>query len=757
MNYHDFLKSKVIDHKPSGFEVDLNDLNPILFDWQKAIVKWALIKGKACLWEDCGLGKTPQQLEWAKHVYLETKEDVLILAPLAVSHQTKREGLKFGINVNVCRSQNDVKSGINITNYEILHKFDPEKFIGIVLDESSILKSYTGKYRNDIISAFNQTPYKLACTATPAPNDYMEIGNHSEFLNVLTRSEMLSSFFINDASDTGTWRLKGHAQHKFWEWICSWAIMINKPSDIGFEDNGFILPPIHYHEHIINHGKPLPGKLFVENASSLSERRQARRSSLEDRCKKALEIIESNPNEPWLIWCDLNDESKMLSSLIPNCVEVKGADSNEHKTDSLIGFSDGTIDRLCSKSRIAGWGMNFQRCPNAVFVGLSDSYEAFYQASRRIWRFGQKNEVHIHIVTADIEGSVLQNIKRKEDDFIRMRNEMVKNMADISKTELKSKETNIVKYTPKSENGNGWTMYNGDCVEIIKSIPEESIHYSIFSPPFASLYTYSDSERDMGNCKTDEEFMEHFKFLLPELYRVLIPGRLVSIHCMNIPALKSKDGYIGIKDFRGDIIRCFTDTGWIFHSEVCIWKDPLIQAVRTKMLALAHKQISKDSSRCAMGFPDYIVTMRKPGTNPEPVSHGRGFERYIGEMDEPKAQKNNDARTNKYSHEVWQRYASPVWFDIRQTNTLNIQAARSEKDEKHICPLQIDVIEKCLELWTNQGDMVLSPFAGIGSEGYVSLKIGRGFTGIELKKSYYEQAIRNLYQVENGGQQRKLF
>ena len=293
-----------------------------------------------------------------------------------------------------------------------------------------------------------------------------------------------------------------------------------------------------------------------------------------------------------------------------------------------------------------------------------------------------------------------------------------------------------------------YAMYHGDCVEVIKGIPDNSIHYSIFSPPFASLFTYSDSDRDMGNCKSDQEFQEHFQFLVDELLRVIMPGRLVSIHCMNILATIGKDGYIGIKDFRGDIIRAFQKVGFIYHSEVCIWKDPLVQATRTKALALAHKQISKDSSRCAMGLPDYVVTMRKVGNNPEPIAHGRGFECYYGKKNEPLDKKTNNARDNKYSHKVWQRYASPVWFDINQTNTLNHNLAKEKNDERHICPLQLDTIARCLELWTNKGDTVLSPYAGIGSEGYQAIKMERNFIGIELKKSYYDIAVKNLNLIE---------
>lgn len=309
----------------------------------------------------------------------------------------------------------------------------------------------------------------------------------------------------------------------------------------------------------------------------------------------------------------------------------------------------------------------------------------------------------------------------------------------------------------KQDFGNNWAVYNGDCIEAIKDIPDNSIHYSIFSPPFAQLFTYSDSDRDMGNAKDYNEFEEQFKYLVTDLFRVIMHGRLVSIHCMDLLATIGHDGYIGLKDFPGLMIRMFQNAGFIYHSRVCIWKDPLVQAVRTKALGLAHKQISKDSSRCNQGLPDYIVTMRKPGENPELISHGRGFEEYIGDAPEPKGIKTDNARTNKYSHKVWQRYASPVWFDINQTRTLNIQAARSENDEKHICPLQLDTIARCLELWSNEEDTVLSPFAGVGSEGYEAIQRNRNFIGIELKESYYNQMVKNLKRFDKSYKQIEMF
>ena len=288
-----------------------------------------------------------------------------------------------------------------------------------------------------------------------------------------------------------------------------------------------------------------------------------------------------------------------------------------------------------------------------------------------------------------------------------------------------------------------YAIYHGDCVEILKGIPNDSIHYMIFSPPFSNLFCYSASARDMGNS-TEEQFYDHFRFAIPEMYRVVMPGRLLSFHCSDIPAMKERDGYMGLKDFPSYVRMLFEEMGFIYHSKVVIWKDPLLEAVRTKSLGLAHKQVVKDSSRCRQGTPDYIITMRKPGENPEPVGRGRGFETYIGEKKEPQAVKRDDPKLNKYSHYVWQRYASPVWMDIRQGNTLNVKMARDKRDERHICPLQLDVIARCLELWTNSGDTVFSPFAGIGSEGYEALLMDRRFVGIELKDSYYQEMKRNL-------------
>jgi len=304
-----------------------------------------------------------------------------------------------------------------------------------------------------------------------------------------------------------------------------------------------------------------------------------------------------------------------------------------------------------------------------------------------------------------------------------------------------------------------FAMYHGDCCTVIRGIPSDSIHFSISSPPFSSLYSYTDALQDMSNVRTDGEFFDGMAFLVEQLARVMMPGRIVAFHCMNLPSTKERDGFIGIRDFRGDLIRLYQKFGFIYHSEVVIWKDPLIAATRTHALGLAHKQIVEDSAMCRMGIPDYVVAMRKPGKNSEPVTHRpAGFERWIGPEDrEPKQEWKADPKSNKYSHEVWQRYASPVWFDINPSDTLQKESARESDDSRHICPLQLTVIRRSIELWSNTGDTVLSPFAGIGSEGYVSLEEGRRFVGIELKESYYKQACRNLASAQRQEKQQEIF
>lgn len=718
MDYEQFVARKRRAEVATGHQP--NELNEHLFDFQHAIVSWAVRRGRAAIFADTGLGKTLMQLSWADEVASHTGGIVLVFAPLAVSEQTIAQGATFGIEVSrVPAGETPSKSGVWITNYERMDAIDFSSLTGIVLDESSILKAHDGKTRTAMIESCQSIPYRLSCTATPSPNDFAELGNQCEFLGVMTRTEMLATYFINDAGDTGSWILKGYGASRFWEWMGAWAVVLRNPSDLGFDGSRYELPAPEYFEHVVETDQG--GDLFAKPAVTMLERRKAQRDSIQARCEALAQVVNADVGEPWLIWCHLNDEAELLRELIPGSVNVQGSDSPESKTKNLLGFADGSIRVLISKPKIAGYGMNWQHCARMAFVGLDDSFEKFYQAVRRCYRFGQSRNVHVHIFTAENEGQILANIKRKEADHHKMSQEMVEHMKDIMNAELKGTVNIVDEYREDVHHGDGYTIHLGDCVKMARNLDDNSIDYSVFSPPFADLFVYSNSDHDMGNCKDDAEFAAQLSYLISELYRVIKPGRNVSFHCMNLPTTKMRQGFIGLRDFRGDLIRAFQDAGFIYHSEVCIWKDPVVAMQRTKALGLLHKTIRENSTMSRMGLPDYVVTMRKPGDCEERVVHGDDLPVLM-----------------------WQKYASPIWDDINQSRTLNKLPARDEKDTKHMCPLQLDVIERCIHLWTNPNDLVFSPFTGIGSEGYTAVKMGRRFIGAELKPVYWELACQNI-------------
>lgn len=724
-DYDDFVKSKrrsevATGHKPG-------DLNEHLFDFQHAIVSWAVRRGRAAIFADTGLGKTLMQLSWADEVASHTGGMVLILAPLAVSEQTIGQGKTFGIDVHrVPHGKAPDAPGVWITNYERMDVIDFAQLSGIVLDESSILKAHNGKTRTAIIESSQRVPYRLSCTATPSPNDFDELGNQCEFLGVMTHTEMLATYFVNDTGDTGTWRLKGWGASKFWEWMGTWSVVLRTPADLGFDGSRYILPEPEYFEHVVE-TEQIGDELFARPALTMLERRKAQRDSIENRCKALAKVVNADTSEPWLIWTHLNDEAEMLAELIPGSANVQGSDSAEVKTKHMMDFTHGNLRVLISKPKICGYGMNWQHCARMAFVGLDDSFEKFYQAVRRCYRFGQTRNVHIHVFTAENEGQILANIKRKELQHHEMSANMVDHMKDIMNKELAGIENVVDEYREATKNGDGFTVHLGDCVKHTRRMADNSIDYSVFSPPFADLFVYSNSDHDMGNCKDDGEFVAQLRFLIAELFRIIKPGRNVSFHCMNLPTTKMRQGFIGLRDFRGDLIRAFQDAGFIYHSEVCIWKDPVVAMQRTKALGLLHKTIRENASMSRMGLPDYVVTMRKPGDCDDRVKHGDDLPVHM-----------------------WQKYASPIWDDINQGRTLNKLPARDGNDEKHMCPLQLDVIERCIHLWTNPGDVVFSPFTGIGSEGYCAVKMGRKFIGTELKPQYWNLACQNIEDARRG-------
>lgn len=449
--YQDFLQDKLSRFVPSGFDVEESVLNANLFPFQRDIVKLALKLGKFCLWANTGLGKGLMLLSWADAVARVTGGNVLVLAPLGVAKQLVREAAKFGVvtSVQYALDDSEVADGITITNYDRIHLFDASQFIGVVLDESSILKSSTSATCQSIIDQFAATPYKLACSATPSPNDQMELGTQAEFIGVMSKVEMLAMFFTHDGGETSKWVLKGHAMTRFWEWVATWAIVLRKPSDIGYSDDGYDLPPLNVQDvEICTPVDAIDGQLFAWEAKSLSEQRSLNRNTLIDRIEATAQLVNNNDDQ-WVVWCETNEESAMITKLIDGAVEVKGSDTSKHKEDSMLAFADGNIRVLVSKSSICGFGMNWQQCQNCVFVCSSHSFEKVYQAVRRFYRFGQTKQVNVYFVRHTLEGAVHRNYQRKESASDKMYREMINATVNISMAALTGIQPNKTTYNPQ--------------------------------------------------------------------------------------------------------------------------------------------------------------------------------------------------------------------------------------------------------------------------------------------------------------------
>lgn len=919
-DYQTFLESKRHTVSDSGVSVMPDAVHPKLFDWQKQIVLWALRKGRAAVFLDTGLGKTFIQLEWARIL----GHPALIVAPLSVARQTVREALKLGLEVRYVRGQGDVTPDhkLWITNYEMVESFDLSWFGSVVLDESSILKAIDGKTRKKLTSLCRQTPYKLCCTATPAPNDYTEIGNHAEFLGICTIPEMLATFFINankehtlqygdetyrkkGSNKGGTeWRIKHHAEERFFEWLSSWAITMTKPSDLGYDDDGFILPELRLHPVFVE-TQYKGDQLFFTGLHGIADRADTRRSTLDKRMD-ALSIAISSPNsynnsdeytrdvsatllqeaqgqevrtgqgqgsqphartkgttqgiheaisapefrqveanarsgaeskcaqagvicerriskvdsqgssedmaanasrdatqsetkalcdrscllfksdggtgdalrnlrdaigqsedisvcgslphngqgqgialrklqsgdrqddgqplpasegrtvhrDQWVIWCGLDAEQRAVEKLLgDDCLSIYGILPPDEKERRLLSWLDGERPFLVSKPRVCGFGLNLQQSHKMAFLGLNDSWETFYQAVRREWRYGQTDPVDVHIIMSDVEAEIYQNVMRKDAMAQRLRSKLIEQIRKYERRELGMSDDLTVDYTADTKRGDGWVAMLGDSCERLKDIPDNSIDMSVYSPPFADLFTYTASDRDLGNSRDWPEFFKHYDFIIREVLRVTKPGRLTCVHTSDIPALAQKDGYIGIKDFPGAVIKAYEQNGWILHGRCFVQKNPQAQAIRVKSKALLFVQMRKDSSDSRPALIDQILLFKKPGENAVPVTPVAN-----GDMD----------------NETWIEWAHGIWLGIRETETLQYSRARGADDEKHICPLQLGTIERCIKLYSNPGETVLTPFGGIGSEAYMALKLGRKAVLIELKPEYFNVAIQNL-------------
>lgn len=738
--YIEFLIKKQKVHIESGFEVDINTLNPKLFLFQKFCVHRALKYGKYAIFSGTGTGKTLMEGSWSFEVVKFTGKSVLILAPLAVSGQTFEICESMGIDIFRCSTETDYsKAGIYITNYEQLDNL-PESFIrnlaGVALDEGSILKNPDGVYRNKLISTFKLTPYKSVFTATPSPNDPMELGSYSEFLYVMPYNEVLAMYFVHDAGKTQEWRIKKHARKEFWKFISSFAVMFQVPKDIGFDNTGFDLPPLNIIEKQIVTEKRNNGSLFNDMAVSATTFGKELRLTKNERLDQVAEIVNAS-TENFVIWIKHNSEEEYLKKLIPDAVVVTGSDSTEEKEKNLLGFAKNMFRVLISKTKICGFGMNWQNCHNTIYASPDFSFEAVYQSIRRFLRFGQQFAVNAWLITTDTMQNVTETFKRKQKQFDEMQAEMTEASNESLYVDRLGKLTRKFKEV-KTKN----FMYQlGDSVQLIRKLERDSVGFSIWSPPFPTLYVYSNEIEDMGNSKDFKEFFTGFNFLIPDLNRVMMPGRNVAVHCMDVPIQKGKEGYIGLRDFSGMIIESFQKAGFIYHSRVTLWKDPVTEMQRTKALGLLHKQIKKDASMCRVGIPDYLLIFRKEGDNPQPIIH----------------QDKNQTLPNYLPVSMWQKYASPVWMDIDFGDTLNSKAGKDKDDERHIAPLARPIINRALHLWSNEEDTILTTYGGIGSEGAEAIKLKRKAILFELKESYFNEGVQNCLNAEKIKSQKTLF
>jgi len=755
MDYKQFLDGKRIKFKNHGIDISKDVIHPFLFDFQKDIVKWAIRKGRCSVFLDTGLGKSYIAAEFARL----TRQNTLMLAPLSVARQTVRLAKNIDMEIKYVRNQSEITDDkkVYITNYEMIDHFDFTHFGAIVCDESSLFKSLDGKIRKKLVNLCKDIPFRLCCTATPAPNDLAEIGNHAEFLGICTHSEMLSMFFIHANIQEETthqngmvtrkklgnkhgqeWRIKNHAYDAFYKWMASWSVSMRKPSDLDYNDNGFILPALNIEPLFIESEMDYvpDGELFFSGVKGFKDAAKVKRFTSNDRLTETKRILQENDGQ-FIIWCWLQSEADLLKKELDDCIEVRGDSAPEYKAQMIEDFQDGKFRILITKPKIAGFGMNFQNAHNMIFFSLSHSWEMYYQCIRRMWRFGQAEQVNVWLLISEYEKDVHNNIQKKERMAEAMKENLIKHIKLYEAEELgMTEEIDMDRYEDDIYKGDKFTAILGDSCEKLQEIESNSIHLTVYSPPFADLYTYSPSNRDLGNSLNWEEFFGHYSFIIRELNRITKPGRLTCVHVSDIPAMAVRDGYIGIKDFPGKVIEAHEKEGWVFTGRAFVQKNPQAQAIRTKSKALLFTQLRKDSSDSRPALIDQILIFKKDGENDSPV---RPVDN--GEMD----------------NERWIAWAHGIWLGISESDVLKYANANDADDEKHICPLQLGTIERCIKLYSNPGETVLTPFMGIGSEVYQAIRYGRIGIGIELKRSYYDIAVNNCKFAEHQFAQHDLF
>jgi DNA modification methylase len=744
--YLEMVASKAPRPEFSGL-ASLPPLSGHLRGYQRATTEFGLAAGRWGCFLDTGLGKTLVEHEWGMHAAENSNGRTLILCPLAVAQQQRREGERFGYPIRVIRDMDGVGEGLNVCNYDRVHLLDPEAFGAVILDESAILRSMTGKVSEDLRRRFAHHRWRLAAAAVPAPNDHTEMGQTADFLGVMSARKMLMRWFTPDHSKTQAYRLLRHGEEAFWEWVAGWARAAGHPADLGFPEEDFTVPDVRIIRHAVDSAVRIDGSLFGGSVSATSIH-DVKRQTSSARAEAMAAMIAQEPGEPWVVWVDTDYEADAALDALrridkARAIDVRGSMSTEKKEAALDRFSaSGEPLVLVTKPEIAGLGLNWQHCARTWFMGRSFSYLNFYQAVRRFKRYGQQREVQIHLSIAEGEDVIGRSLDRKAEDHRRMMAHMVEAMKRVSVTPAVSK---LTPYAPASSapapswlggvtvealdhrHGQRFALFNGDCVEVMRQLPDACLDLTVYSPPFAGLYIYSDSPADMGNCADDDEFLRQYRYAVEEKYRVTRPGRLSAVHCKDLRNLAGTTGRSGLRDFQGKIIEVHQSAGWELHTRITLWRCPVKQQATSKGSRLNYKDLMRDATFSMMGTPEYLLIFRRwAETEAEknlvvPVQHA----------------------PENFPLPQWQTWASPVWGyppsgdSLDETDVLG--SDKEASDEKHICPLPMDITRRVVRMWSNPGDVVGSMFAGIGSEGVVALEEGRRSVGIELKPSYFKQ------------------
>lgn len=810
--YEEFLREKRIIHKATGFDVSPDDIHSVAKPHQRATIQYALRKGKAAILHDTGLGKTLDQLEIGRLVIEKTGKPFLIVMPLWVAYQTIDEAKNLlNINLAYASEGTDItKCEIYVTNYERLQKFENIDWGGLSFDESSIFKG-NGKYFERAKKIIKDVDYVFCASATPSPNSIEEMGRQAEVLGIMTVPEMKATFFVNRQdkkkvdltkeidiksksfteisretskikSQKNTrqgWELRPHARKQFYEWLASWAMAVKMPSDLGFDNEGYFLPGLTITPLFIPADYVPPDRLVFTGLGGVSDRSQVRKLTIEPKCQMALEII-GDSKDQWVIWCGLNPEANRMKQLLGDkAVNVQGSDKLEKKIEGLRSFAKGKTQILITKTKICGHGSNFQNCHKVIFVGLSDSWEAFYQAIKRFHRFKQEKDVEVYVILAEEEREIWDNVRHKGQEAEFMTSQLIKNAKMYQRKELDMKANEKSVYVTDEIKTDQYHIMLGDSCEWLKKIENDSIGLSVYSPPFEDLFVYSNSERDLGNSGTKEDFYTHYGYIVDALLRVTMPGRKTVVHVADIHARKNQDGFLGLKDFSGDVIRLYIKHGWLYQGRIPIAKNPQATAIRLKAHELMFATMKRDAARLMPVQPDYLLIFTKPGKNANPIlpmdnaemnedtwiewAGNTWLDGKLERLESELRREELEQIAKEITRDIIKYFVqgNPIWDDIKETEVLDYKGKGREKldkdDTKHICPLQLEPVERAIKLWSNPGDKILTPFMGIGTEVYQSVMFERYGIGIELKPEYFYKAKENIETATRLSKEEDLF